>query len=51
VVAVLDERWEVARRLPASRDWVLAMCLASALMAVEILGVTAETIPFVYFQF
>jgi D-alanyl-lipoteichoic acid acyltransferase DltB (MBOAT superfamily) len=51
ILAVLEEKRGVLGRLGQAPGWVQAAVLAMALGAIEIFGVTDQTIPFVYFQF
>ncbi|HUI82523.1 MAG TPA: MBOAT family O-acyltransferase [Bryobacteraceae bacterium] len=51
VVAIIEEKRQVLEHLGAAPAWVHAMGVALVLAAIEIFGVTDQSIPFVYFQF
>lgn len=51
VLAILEEKHQVLARLGAAPVWVHALGVAFVLGAIEVFGVTDQSIPFVYFQF
>jgi len=51
VLAIWEEKRQVLARLGAAPVWVHAVGVAFVLAAIEVFGVTDQSIPFVYFQF
>jgi alginate O-acetyltransferase complex protein AlgI len=51
LIAMAEERWEWIERMPRGPAWAYAAAVVLLLFAVELLGVTEKTVPFVYFQF
>jgi alginate O-acetyltransferase complex protein AlgI len=51
VLAIWEEKRQVLARLAAAPVWVHALGVALVLGAIEVFGVTDQSIPFVYFQF
>jgi alginate O-acetyltransferase complex protein AlgI len=51
VLAIWEEKRQVLARLGSAPVWVHALGVALVLAAVEVFGVTDQSIPFVYFQF
>ncbi len=51
VLAVLEEKRGSLSRLGAAPAWAYSLGVALVLAAIEIFGVTDQSIPFVYFQF
>jgi D-alanyl-lipoteichoic acid acyltransferase DltB (MBOAT superfamily) len=51
VLAILEEKRQVLARLGTAPVWVHALGVAFVLAAIEVFGVTDQSIPFVYFQF
>jgi len=51
LLAVAEEKWEGIERLARAPAWAYATALILLLVSVEMIGVTEQQIPFVYFQF
>lgn len=51
VLAILEERFAVIRRLSISPQWCRVTAYVLLLFVLEAFAVTGQTIPFVYFQF
>jgi D-alanyl-lipoteichoic acid acyltransferase DltB (MBOAT superfamily) len=51
VVALVEEKADLFERLVVAPAWVYATAVVAMLFALELIGVTDLTIPFVYFQF
>jgi alginate O-acetyltransferase complex protein AlgI len=51
VVALVEERWEWMERLSRGPHWVYATVAVVLMLAVELLGMTEQAVPFIYFQF
>jgi D-alanyl-lipoteichoic acid acyltransferase DltB (MBOAT superfamily) len=50
-LAIAEERWAWFDRLAVAPAWAYGTAVAMLLLAVELIGVTDITVPFVYFQF
>ena len=51
LVALIEEKWNCIDRLPRGPAWAYGAAIILLLFAVELIGVTDKTVPFVYFQF
>jgi alginate O-acetyltransferase complex protein AlgI len=51
VVALCEERWKAIERLTSNRRFASVCAIVALLFWLEVLAVTDEKIPFIYFQF
>ena len=51
LLALAEEKWDGIEKLSKAPAWAYATALVLLLIAVEMIGVTEQQLPFVYFQF
>lgn len=51
LIAVAEERWELIERMPNGPVLAYVAMMVALLFSVELLGVTEQAVPFIYFQF
>jgi hypothetical protein len=51
LIAIAEERWEWIERMPRGPVIAYVAMVVALLFSVELLGVTEQAVPFIYFQF